>query len=320
MPTGELRGGSCYGEVVLAVSPTVPTWNPLLLASIAACALAGGGVLTRAEMPATAPSLRWRRRSLYAALALLLVAFVSPLATLAAHYWLTAHLLQLTLVMGVIPALLLLAVPPGVEAPPWLRRLAHPLPAILVVNLAFFGWHASPLFDLALRHESLYAAQQVSLLAASLAFWLPIIEPGAVARRGLAPLPKLGYILLATIPQTFAGLAFALARHPFYATYASAPRVLGLGVLTDQQIAGACMALLSKIALFTAFSVIFVRLLAEDGDGDTDDDGGGGGRRGGSPVPGPAGIPVWLGELRGGRTVDEPAPPRRSRELAGTRR
>ncbi len=309
-----------------AASPIVPTWSPLLLASIAMCALGGAVLLRRAGHRLVAAELRWRRASLAAAVALLLVAFVSPLATMAAHFWLTAHLLQLTLVMGVIPALLLLALPSGLHLPRWLRRATHPVVAVVVVNLAFFAWHAGPLFDAALRHESLYALQQVSLLFASLAFWWPIIEPGASGeeggeRRGLAPVPKLGYILLATIPQTFAGLVFALARHPFYAAYASAPRVLGLGVLTDQQIAGACLALLSKIALFAAFSVIFIRLLADNGDNEADDgDDGGRGRRGGSPVPGPSGIPVWLGQLRTGRTVEEPAPPPRTRELAGTPR
>ncbi|MFN2452346.1 MAG: cytochrome c oxidase assembly protein, partial [Candidatus Dormibacteria bacterium] len=257
------------------VPPTVLTWNPLLLTGVGGCAVIGALLLRAAAASATPAELRWRWRSLATAVVLLLVAFVSPLATMAAHYWLTAHLLQLTLVMGVIPALLLLAVPPGVATPRWLRRATHPVVAIIVVNLVFFVWHASPLFDLALRHESLYALQQLSLLAVSLSFWWPIIEPRATGRRGLAPVPKLGYILLATIPQTFAGLVFALARHPFYAAYASAPRVLGLGVLTDQQIAGACLALLSKIALFAAFSVIFMRLLADDGDTGTDDDDGG---------------------------------------------
>jgi len=303
--------------VVPAVSPVLPTWNPLLVASIACCALGGGAMMARARPLMPLAERRWRWRALGAAVALLLVAFVSPLATLAAHYWLSAHLVQLTLVMGVVPALLLLAVPSGLTIPRWLRRLTHPLLAIIGVNLVFFVWHASSLFDLALRHDSLYAVQQVTLLAASLAFWWPIVDPGR-GRRGLAPLPKLGYILLATIPQTFAGLVFALASHPFYATYASAPRVLGLGVLTDQQIAGASMALVSKVALFAAFSVIFVRLLADNGEGDGGDSRDDDGHRDRSPSPGPPGVPAWLGQLRGGRTVEEPAAAPRARELAGS--
>ena len=92
-------------------------------------------------------------------------------------------------------------------------------------------------------------------------------------------LGKLGYILLATVPQTFAGLIFALAHHPFYAGYLAAPVLAGMNHATDQQIAGACMALLSKLALFAAFMVLLWRLLDPSGDDSTDSDDGGGGQR-----------------------------------------
>ena len=72
--------------------------------------------------------------------------------------------------------------------------------------------------------------------------------------------------------------------------------------MTDQQIAGASIALVSKIALFAAFWVVFMNLLNTGTDGREDDGGGGGGGGGSSPrldAPHPA--PVRPAALARGR-------------------
>ncbi|MEO8899443.1 MAG: cytochrome c oxidase assembly protein [Candidatus Dormibacter sp.] len=288
---------------------TVPT-DPLLLSGFAATAAV---VLTSARRPHRGRG-RWRRSLGWIALLLLAIAWVSPLQTLAAHYLLTAHLLQITLVMGVIPPLILLALPDRspLVLPPVIRRaaraLVHPASGMIAINAAFFTWHVGPVYDASLRMPELYGVQQLTLLLASLLFWWPIVAPLG-GRRVLSQWGTLGYILVATIPQTFGGITVALAKHPLYPTYAAAPRVLGLGVMTDQQISGACIALVSKLALFTAFAIIFTSMLNESST-DGDDDGGGGGWRGPGadiPSPRPSGSVPWLAELNAGRTVPEPA-------------
>jgi cytochrome c oxidase assembly factor CtaG len=290
-------------------------FDPVLAAGLVAVgALAAVSALaTRREQRRT-----WRRLAGPAATLLLAIAWISPLQTLASHYLLTAHLLQITLVMGVIPPLLLLALPAEFRAamPRALVRaarvLVHPVSGILAINVAFFGWHLTGAYDASLRNQDLYALQQVSLLAASVLFWWPIVVPLG-DRRVLSRWATLGYILVATIPQTFGGITVALARHALYPTYGLAPRLFGLGVMTDQQISGACIALVSKIALFTAFGIVFLRMLNEaPGDGGDDDGGGGGGRRRHSdrPSPQPSGSVPWLADLNAGRTVPEPVPAR----------
>src|SRR5438477_2639852 len=194
-------------------------------------------------------SWRWRRAghvgALAAAIVILGVAWLSPLATVAGHYLLSAHLIQVTLVMGVVAPLLLVALPrrPQIKAPRLLiavlRVAVHPLVAIVVVNAAFFGWHMTAPYDAGLRNWWLYDLEQISLLAASLAFWWPIVTPFSPPARAMSAVSKKGYILLATIPQTFGGLAVALARHVLYPVYASAPRVLRLDAMPDEQAAGA---------------------------------------------------------------------------------
>jgi cytochrome c oxidase assembly factor CtaG len=192
------------------------------------------------------------------------------------------------------------------------RVLVHPITGMVMINLAFFGWHLTGAYNASLRSPELYALQQLTLLGASILFWWSIVVPLG-SRRVLSRWATLGYIFVATIPQTFGGITVALARHLLYPGYQLAPHLFGLSSMTDQQVAGACIALVSKIALFTAFGVVFMRMLDESPSDDSDDEGGGGGRRRGTDVPSPqpSGAVPWLTELNKGRTVPEPAPLRR---------
>ena len=309
-----------YLSDVLPSAWTVP-FDPVLAAGLLIA-----GTVAGASIRATRGGSRgrWRRAAPPLALLLLLASWVSPLQTLASHYLLTAHLLQITLVMGVVPPLLLLGLPDrGWRGTPAVlvrvgRVLVHPVSGILAINLAFFGWHLTGAYEASLTNAELYAAQQLSLLAASVLFWWPIVVPLG-DRRVLSRWGTLGYIMVATIPQTFGGITVALAKHALYPTYGLAPRIFGLGVLTDQQIAGACIALVSKVALFVAFSVVFMRMLNEAPDDEGDDGGGGGGRRRGAdtPSPQPSGSVPWLADINAGRTVPEPVPVRPLRVPAG---
>lgn len=323
--------------VVGLPSPLELDWSPLTVAAVIATGAVSGRLLvwareaavpdaggdadaadanTDARAHANADRRGLRRRVAFATVgvALLAVALVSPVATLAGHYLLTAHLVQVTLVMGFAPPLLLLASPRTLPEAPRVVRMAgrvlvHPACAIVLVNLVFFGWHAPVLYDAALRHPPLYGLEQLTLFLVSLAFWWAIVEPTGRGPWSMGGLLKLGYILLATIPQTFAGLLFALAHHVFYAPYAAAPRVTGLDALGDQQLAGALMAIISKLALFAAFSVVLWRVLDPAGhdEGESGDDGGRG-DDGDRPHPIPPDSPAWLELLRRGRTVPEPSP------------
>ncbi len=295
--------------------------EPLLVAGLVAVGAVAVASLRAARAEARG---RWRRAAAPLAVLLLAASWVSPLQTLASHYLLTAHLVQITLLMGVVAPLILLGLPARrwSRAPHVLsavaRPLVHPLCGILAINLAFFGWHISAVYEASLHDPLLYSAQQLTLLAASILFWWPIVVPMG-DRRVLSRWATLGYIMVATIPQTFGGITVALAKHALYPSYGLAPRIGGIGLLTDQQIAGACIALVSKIALFVAFGVVFLRLLTETASDDGDDGGGGGGRRRGAdtPSPQPSGSVPWLADINAGRTVPEPVPVRPLRTPAG---
>ena len=200
---------------------------------------------------------------------------------------------------------------PSVDAAPTLSRLV----GVVRRNAGFRRLYAANAVSQV--GDWLNVVALLSLLLVSLGFWWPIVKPSGCGRWCMGSWGKLGFILLATIPQTFAGLLFALAHRAFYADYADAARSIGVNPLTDQQLAGACMAVLSKLALFAAFSVVLWRMLEPGGaDGDVDDDSGGGDGRD-APTPVRPGAPAWLRLLDGPRLREEP--PVRGPVTAGRR-
>ncbi len=298
--------------------------DPVLLALMVLLVVSWVWFVRRSREPAS----RGRLLALGGAIVLLVGIWITPMATLAQHYLLAAHLLQVLVLMGPVPALLLLSLPrnAGIDpqsVPRVLRLAVHPAIAIVAVNAGFIAWHVTPAYDAALANWWLYDVMQATLLLVSLQFWWPIVTPCSPPARELSGFAKLGYIVLATIPQTLGGLLVALAGHVLYPGYGAGPQLVGLDPMTDQQIAGASIALVSKIALFAAFWVVFMNLLSTGTDG-RDDDGGGGGGGGGSsprldaPRPRPSGLPRWLDDIGDGRTTDEPLVPRPVRVPVGS--
>src|ERR671936_302216 len=104
----------------------------------------------------TRPPPRWRLTCFLLGLALILVAFVSPLETLALHYLLTAHLLQNVVLAEWAPALCVLGIPPALAAALAKRRIVrvvtHPLVALPVWLGTYFAWHVPWVYDTALEH------------------------------------------------------------------------------------------------------------------------------------------------------------------------
>jgi cytochrome c oxidase assembly factor CtaG len=320
------RRARCASVPGVIARPPATSLNidPLLLGVVALVIAGWVWTARRGEQPVS----RSRRVAFGAAAVLLVAVWVTPLATLAQHYLLAAHLIQVLMLMGPVPALLLLSLPRDARIAPRsipapLRLAVHPVVAIVAVNVGFIAWHIAPVYDAALATGWLYDVMEASLLLVSVMFWWPIISPCSPRAHALSGFGKLGYILLATIPQTFGGLLVALAGHVLYRGYGNGPQLVGFDAMTDQQIAGASIALVSKIALLGAFFVIFMQLLNSGTDGREDDEGGGGG--GGSnprvdaPHPRPSGVPRWLEDAGDGRTTEEPVMvPRPVRVPVGT--
>jgi putative membrane protein len=101
---------------------------------------------------------RWRIGCFAGALALLGVAFWTPLHHLGLHYLLTAHLLQNVILAEWAPLLAVLGVSPAMARAFAARRVwrvaTFPPVALLAWLLDYFFWHVPPVYDYALEHQS----------------------------------------------------------------------------------------------------------------------------------------------------------------------
>jgi cytochrome c oxidase assembly factor CtaG len=211
---------------------------------------------------------RWRICCYAGSMALLAVAFWTPLHHLALHYLLTAHLLQNVILAEWAPLLAVL----GVSAPmaSWLakarvwRALTHPAVALPVWLVDYFAWHAPPIYGAALDHQSwLIHIEHACYFGTGILFWWPLAQD--IPRR-LPSGARTIYAFAAFVLASPLGLLLALLPRPVYPFYEHVQtRVWGLSPLADQEIAGVTMSSEQAAVLFVIFLYWFRRFLAEEG-------------------------------------------------------
>jgi putative membrane protein len=199
------------------------------------------------------------------ALAVILTVSVTPVATLALHYLLSAHLLQNVAIAEWAPALAVAAIPAGladrIAAVRLLRPLLYPLVALPLWLLAYGIWHLPALYDAALRHDLLLHLEHATYFATGFLLWWPVFQqpPARLSAGG-----KSAYLFAAFVLASPLGLLLALLPSPLYDFYEEAPRIWGLDPLADQQIAGVIMSVSEAVVFFAAFLVFFFRFMREE--------------------------------------------------------
>jgi putative membrane protein len=195
---------------------------------------------------------------------------------------LTVHMLQHLLLMSVAPPLILLGAPElpllrglpqfvarGVVRPilrvSSVKRLGHfvsnPAFCWLAAALALIGWHVPAVFELALRWNWLHELEHASFLSAGLLFWWPVIQPWpSVARWPRWSIPL--YLFCATLPCDALSAFLVFCDRVVYSSHLSAPRVLAISPLADQQSAAALMWVAVTIILAVPAVVVTVWMFA----------------------------------------------------------
>lgn len=167
-----------------------------------------------------------RSRAGLLAVAVLVVAFVSPLCALSAALF-SARVAHHVLLLAVAAPLLALAWPG--------RRAGSATPAFLVSAVVLWAWHWPPAYDLALSQVPVYWAMQLTLLASAFAFWRRVLHPRQ--QGGHAMLLILG----AYMQMGLLGALLTFAPGALYAAHAIAPLAWGFSPLGDQQLGGLLM-------------------------------------------------------------------------------
>ena len=195
-----------------------------------------------------------------AGVAVVAVALLSPLDG-AAHRSLWVHMVQHMLLISLAAPLLALGRPVTVarEAWPWrLPSMTRPgvWTAVVVVSAVQVAvlvlWHLPPLYDAALRQDTVHGAEHLTLLLTAVALWTAL-ESLAGEQAGLALL----VVFIVSFPPVLLGAAMTFATTPWYAAYASREH----DALADQQLAGVVMWAYGALAAVVAGIHLFIRWL-----------------------------------------------------------
>jgi putative membrane protein len=177
------------------------------------------------------------------AVAVLAIAFVSPLCALSAALF-SARVVHHVLLVAVAAPLLALSLRPA------LRTAA--LPAFLLSTLTLWGWHLPATYDSAMSNVTIYWAMQTSLFVPAVLFWRAVLSPNQAVGSSVL-LVWAGFMQMA-----FLGALLTLAPRALYAIHILTPVDWGLSPLEDQQAGGLLMWIPAAIP-YLAFGALAVR-------------------------------------------------------------
>jgi cytochrome c oxidase assembly factor CtaG len=171
-----------------------------------------------------------------------------------------AHMAEHLLLGDIAALLLVLGLTGHVLAPvlrlPWLRALAHPVPALLLWALNLALWHVAPLHEAAVEHDAIHALQHALFVALGVNVWMPLFGP--------LPMPawfgnvaKLGYIVGVRLLGAVLGNVLLWAGHPLYDVYETSDP------LQDQTLAATIMMVEGSILTLILFGWLFLRAARE---------------------------------------------------------
>jgi putative membrane protein len=215
----------------------------------------------------------------------ILIALNPPIDDWSGHFLLLAHMFQhLMLIMIAMPLLI-------AGTPPWLMSrviaigpvrplgylLTRPIVAFVISNLLIVIWHMPVAYDAALRNLPVHIFEHMTFLLAGFLLWWPVLGRNA-EWTSLEPLPSCLYLFLQGIPGSIVGAFITFASPGLYAVYPQAPRIWGLSLSDDQQLAGLLMWVINGLIYLGWITIIFLRWASAEDHKDR-------GRSSGTPAP-----------------------------------
>ena len=190
----------------------------------------------------------------------------TPMHDVSENYLLSAHMMQHSLFTLVAAPLLLSGIPGWLwQVPlrwrgvlPVARVVVHPIVILGVVNGVLLITHLPFAMDFALNHHPFHLVVHILLVATALLLWWPILSDVPELPRYSYPL-QMAYLFVQSLIPSVLPSFITFADSPVYSFYEQAPRLWGLGVVTDQQLAGGLMKGMGSLILWSFIGVAFFR-------------------------------------------------------------
>lgn len=256
-----------HGDPRLLAPPLWSNWqlDPTVALGVfglaAAYAVLTSSIRRGPERPVTAG----QRTAFFAGCFALLLALGPPIEDWASLL-LAGHMFQHVLLTMLAPPLLLLG------TPAWLLRpvlrwplaasagyaLTRPLVALVLSSAAFMVWHVPALYEASLQSQPVHVVQHLSFIATAVLAWWPLVGPLPEWPRPAPPVQCL-YLFGLTLAGSIVGSFLALADTGLYPSYQGLPRMWGLDLIRDQQIAGLMMGVGANAIYLLLTAVVFLR-------------------------------------------------------------
>lgn len=228
----------------------------------------GYGLLVRRGARDGFVTTRAQQRLFYGGVAVMFVTASWPIHDLAERYLFSVHMVQHTIISLVIPPLLLQGTPawmarrvlggPSGRALRVVRRLARPLPALVIFNTYIVVSHIAAVVDFQITNEPGHFVLHTTLFFTASLMWMPVLSPLPEIRR-LAPLAQMVYLFLQSIVPTVPASFLTLSDSLLYRRYATFPRMWGMSAIEDQRVAGLIMKLVGGLILWGFIAVIWFK-------------------------------------------------------------
>jgi putative membrane protein len=249
----------------------LPAWHLhldvwLVLGSVVAAYLLAVRRHDRARPPGEEATPRRKVRLFLLGMGVLWLGADWPIHDLAERYLFSVHMVQHTLFTLVAVPILIAGMPA------WMLRrllrprgvrvtwafLTRPVVALVVFNGVLFFTHWPAVVEAAVTNELVHLALHVLLVGSAVLMWWPVVS--SLPELPALPAPgQMLYLFLQSLAPTIPASFLTFGSHPLYSVYAGFPRIWGMGVLTDQLVAGLIMKLVGGLILWGVIAVVFFR-------------------------------------------------------------
>lgn len=254
----------------------MPAWQPhpevwLLIAGLVALGVYAQRVVepsavAAGHLPITSAQRRW----FVAAVALMWFASDWPMHDVSEERLYLVHMVQHLLYTGVIAPMLLLASPPWLiefligngATRTWFFRLGRPLPAAIIYNSVVAVTHWKLVVNTSVENGPFHYLVHTVVVVSALIVWLPVCSP-IVSMRVSYP-SQMFHIFLMSIIPTVPAAFLTVADGVLYSAYDHGPRMWGMSVIHDQQMAGVIMKVVAGFYLWGIIFFLFLKWVRSD--------------------------------------------------------
>lgn len=262
--------------MLFASASAMPSWVPHVEVWLLVAALVGFGfyvarVIQPAAVAGGAPPLTRRQISwFWVGVVVFWVATDWPMHDIAEQRLYLVHMFQHVLLTVVLPPVMLLATPEWlmrlILGQGWFKRFvywwARPAPALLV-NAALVGLsHAATVVNQSISNGWLHYGVHTLLVFSFFLVWIPIC--GSLPELQVTPPVKILMLFLLSVIPTIPAAFLTTAEGVLYQGYNHDPRLWGLSVTYDQQLAGIVMKVISGFYIWGIIAVVFFQWSLRD--------------------------------------------------------